>query len=271
LAKFIQKHDFQDVTGFEVGYAPVGSPLMNVLFYQVEDLLLDTGQSHMGKTVLSMLKERRVRRIFLTHHHEDHSGNASLISGQKNIPVYAHEETAQKLSAGFKIMPYQMLLWGRASPVEVLELPEVIPGEKITLLPVHTPGHSKDHTVYYEKERGWLFSGDLYLGSRIKFFRADEKVYETISSLRKVLKLDFDTLFCGHNPKLKEGKKYLKEKHDYLENLCGEIRTLGKKGLSVKEIKKALSRKENLFIYLLTFGNASFSNLVRSALKGEND
>jgi glyoxylase-like metal-dependent hydrolase (beta-lactamase superfamily II) len=269
LAKFIQEHDFGDITGFEVGYAPLGSPLMNVLFYQVEDLLLDTGQSHMDKTVLSLLNERRISRIFLTHHHEDHSGNASLISQQKNIPVFAHEETAKKLSAGFKIMPYQMLLWGKAAPVEALKLPEVIEGERVTLIPVHTPGHSRDHTVYYEKERGWLFSGDLYLGSRIKFFRADENIHETISSLKKVLKLDFDHLFCGHNPKLKEGKKYIKEKHDYLENLCGEIRKLGEKGFTVKEIKKALSRKEDLFVYLLTFGNASFSNLVKSALKGE--
>ncbi len=257
------------MTGFEVGYAPIGSPLMNVIFYLVDDILIDTGQSHMGDNILSLIDGRKISRILLTHHHEDHSGNASLISKRKNVPVFGHPETAKKLSTGFKIMPYQLLLWGKASPVDVLALPEIIEGERIKLIPVHTPGHSKDLTVYLERDRGWLFSGDLYLGSRIKFFRADENIHETISSLKKVMNLDFDKLFCGHNPRLEEGKKYLREKHDYLENLSGEIRKLGEKGCSVKEIMKALSRKEDIFVYLLTFGNASFANLVRSALRGE--
>lgn len=271
MGNIVEIHDFGDVTGFETGYAPLTRPLMNVIFYQVEDILIDTGQSRMSNTILSLLDRRTIGRILLTHHHEDHSGNASLISRTRNIPVFAHPETAKKLSTGFKIMPYQLLLWGKASPVDVSELPGVIEGERIKLVPVHAPGHSKDLTVYHEKDRGWLFSGDLYLGSRIKFFRADENIHETISSLKKVLRLDFRKLFCGHNPKLSDGKKYLMEKHDYLENLCGEIRRLGEKGYSVKEIKRALSRKENLFVYLLTFGNASFSNLVRSALRGDGE
>lgn len=270
MGKFIEIHNFGDVTGFELGYAPMGKPLMNVYFYLVEDILMDTGQSHMGNTVLSLLNERKISKIFLTHHHEDHSGNASLLNERKNIPVFAHRETVKILSTGFKILPYQMLLWGKAPPVDARELPKVINGERIKLVPVHTPGHSKDLTVYIEKDKGWLFSGDLFLGSRIKFFRADENIHETISSLEKVLKFDFNALYCGHNPKLKDGKKFLKKKHDYLVNLRGEIRELGKKGYSIREIKKALSRKENLFIYFLTFGNASFSHLVRSALQGKD-
>lgn len=34
---------------------------------------------------------------------------------------------------------------------------------------------------YLESQHGWLFSGDLYLGERIKFFRSDEKIDQQIS------------------------------------------------------------------------------------------
>ena len=34
---------------------------------------------------------------------------------------------------------------------------------------------------------GWLFSGDLYLGDRIEFFRTDEKIDQQIQSLQIVL------------------------------------------------------------------------------------
>jgi glyoxylase-like metal-dependent hydrolase (beta-lactamase superfamily II) len=90
--------------------------------------------------------------------------------------------------------------------------------------------------VFLEKKQGWLFSGDLYLGERIKFFRADERFAEQIASLIKVLTLDFDTLFCAHNPCLKSGKQKIKNKLQFLEDLY------------------------------ITMGNVSFANMVRSAM-----
>jgi len=73
-------------------------------------------------------------------------------------------------------------------------------------------GWVKDHTVYLEEENGRLFSGDLYLGDHIKYFRSDERLIDQITSLKKILKFDFDALFCAHNPRLENGRARLKNK-----------------------------------------------------------
>ncbi len=47
---------------------------------------------------------------------------------------------------------------------------------------VHAPGHSPDMTCYLEAERGWLFTGDLYITSKPCFFRADENSARIVGS-----------------------------------------------------------------------------------------
>ena len=133
-------------------------------------------------------------------------------------------------------------------------------------IPIHTPGHSKDHTVYLEPEQGWLFSGDLYLGERIKFFRSDEKMEHQIRALKIVLQHDFDALFCGHNPVLANGKKRLRRKLDYLEEINGKVRMLVSKGLPEGEIIRRMDPHTDRFVKFVTMGNASFANMIRSAI-----
>jgi glyoxylase-like metal-dependent hydrolase (beta-lactamase superfamily II) len=146
-------------------------------------------------------------------------------------------------------------------------LPPVIESTRISLLPIHTPGHSLDHTSYLEKNEGWLFSGDLYLSSRIRYFRADETMDDTIRSLRNVLSLDFQTLFCAHNPALADGKKKIREKLDFLENFSGEVVTLLDRGFREKEIMGALPCKEVALVKLFTMGNVSLANMVRATIR----
>ncbi|MGD9044966.1 MAG: MBL fold metallo-hydrolase [Desulfobacterales bacterium] len=263
----ILKTDYYgEVQCIRLGYGPIGPPLMSVFMYVVDSVAIDTGQSNMAKAVLGLLKDENLELIILTHHHEDHSGNAAKISTQHEIPVKGHRLTAEKMRAGFPIRPYQRYVWGKAPPVEVLPLNDVIATNRFTFTPVHTPGHSKDHTVFLEKQQGWLFSGDLYLGERIKFFRADERFADQIASLKKVLTLDFDTLFCAHNPCLKNGKQKIKKKLQFLEDLYGSVCALAEKGHSEKAVINALDPRNDRGIKLITLGNVSFANMVRSAL-----
>ena len=113
---------------------------------------------------------------------------------------------------------------------------------------------------------GWLFSGDLYLAERIKYFRTDEKFLDQINSLKKVLELDFEILFCSHNPCLKNGKLKLKNKLQYLEDLYGRIRSLLQEGLSENAIIKKLRTRNDRVAKWLTLGNVSFTNMIRSAI-----
>lgn len=261
-----QQHNLGPVTAFEVALAPLGKPLKSVYIFHVDSLLVDTGPYHLRKKVVSMLNFSKIEKILLTHHHEDHSGNAALLSNRCKTEVYLHPYGVAKLSKGFNILPYQHLLFGKAPSVQAEICPEIIEGDNITIRAIHTPGHSKDHTVYLVEEEGWLFTGDLYVGEKIRFFRVDENIHQQIDSLRKILKLDFDTLYCSHRAHLPNGRTLLKRKLDYLEGFREKVQALHQNGSPEKEIIKRLRVKNDMPIKLFTMGNASFSHMVKSSL-----
>jgi len=257
---------FGKVEAFELGYGILGKPVMNVHFFLVDEVCIDTAQSLMRKHVFDIIRERKINQVLLTHCHEDHSGNAFAIQKEKNVPVFGHPVTVQKMKEGFSILPYQHLMWGPAEKLEMNPLPTLVESNSISLIPIHTPGHSKDHTSYLNKNEGWLFSGDLYLAPKIKYFRADEKIEDTIQSLQNVLELDFQTLFCAHNPELTEGKKKIREKLEFLKNFYGEVSALHKRGLNAKEIIKNLPYKEVRLVKIITTGNVGLTHMVRSTI-----
>jgi glyoxylase-like metal-dependent hydrolase (beta-lactamase superfamily II) len=257
---------FGAVTAVEMGSAPVGKPFMTARIYLLDHILIDSGLSHCRKDVLALLGQNRVDSLYLTHHHEDHSGNAAVIKKRFSIPVFGHPITAEKLAVRFPIYPYQHYMWGASSPVEVLKMPATVETSRYSLIPVHAPGHSRDHTVYWEPQQGWLFSGDLYLADRIKYFRADEVLKDQIDSLERVLKLDFDALFCAHNPKPQQGKQYLKRKLDYFNSIFGQVADLWGKGMNSRQIMQEIGIKEGKLLKLLCSGNVKAENIVLSAI-----
>lgn len=264
----VNLHRFNDhVTALEMGYGMVGRPLMNVHCYLIGDTLIDCGQNKMADEMKAFLLGHRIKRLLLTHYHEDHSGNAALVAKVCGAVVMGHPITAYKMKHIHPILLYQHFMWGRSPEVGVSPLPSVVETEGFRFVPIHTPGHSKDHTVYLEPQKGWLFSGDLYLGDRIKFFRSDEKIDQQIRSLRTVLQYDFESLFCGHNPVLKNGRARLRRKLAYLEDIAGRVHLLINKGLPEREIIRRLDRRQDRLVKTVTMGNASFANIVRSAIR----
>jgi len=257
---------FGKVEAFELGYGLWRQPLMNVYFFLVDGVCIDTAQSLMRKPLLEIIRERKINQVVLTHFHEDHSGNAASIQKAKDVPIFGHPVTVQKMKHGFRILPYQYYMWGPSRKINVKVLPPVIESDSISLLPIYTPGHSVDHTSYLVKNEGWLFSGDLYLASRIKYFRADEKIDDIICSLKKVLNLDFQTLFCAHNPELTQGKQKIREKLEFLENFYGEVATLYERGFNEKEIMNHFPYKEVNLVKIFTTGNVSLAHMVRSTI-----
>jgi len=258
---------FGKIRGFKLGWSPLGPPLMTVYCYLLGDLMIDTGQAHMRKEVLRIIGDHPVRRIFLTHHHEDHSGNAAAIKSACRAEVFGHPLTKSKLAAAFRILPYQKYVWGKSTPLQMEAFPGRIDTALGEMIPVPTPGHSKDHTAYLLKDAGVLFSGDLYLADTIKYFRADEDLGAQIASLRRVLDLDFDTLLCSHFPRLENGKRRIEKKLSFLETLYGEVVGLREKGYSARRIFKALHLQEAHFTKYFCFGNVSMLNGVRSIIR----
>jgi len=264
----VNSRQFGKIEAFKFGYGPVGKPLMSAHIYVLDGIIIDTGQSHMRKYVIEQLRNTQPHVILLTHHHEDHSGNALALGRFHQIEILGHSITAEKMAANRKILPYQRYIWGKSGNVNVKPLGSVIESEHFTLQPIHTPGHSKDHTVFLEEKNGWLFAGDLYLGERIKYFRSDEKIYDQIDSLKNMRKYDFDAIFCAHNPCLENGKSRLEQKLQFLEDIVGRVQLLKEQGLTDNAIINRMDPNKDRLVKVMTLGNVSFANMLRSAIRG---
>lgn len=262
------RRQFGEIEAYEFGYGPVGKPFMSVYVYVLDGVIIDTGQSNMRKYVIEQLRNIRPQAILLTHHHEDHSGNAFALGNRHRVDVLGHPLTAQKMAAKRKILPYQRYIWGKSENVAVKPVGALVESKHYTLKPIHTPGHSKDHTVFLDRENGRLFSGDLYLGGRIKYFRSDERIHHQIESLKKVGEYEFDALYCAHNPCLENGKSRLAQKLQYLEDIVGQVQRLQKQGLSDDAIIKQMDPNKDRWVKLMTMGNVSFANMLKSAIRG---
>jgi glyoxylase-like metal-dependent hydrolase (beta-lactamase superfamily II) len=263
----VQHHRFGEVEAFELGYGPYWRPFLTVYVYCVAGVAIDSGPRRMQRSAREIYARWRPELLLLTHYHEDHSGNAALVQRELGTEVLAPAQALDKLRRGFPVMPYQHLAWGLIEPFAAEPLPARIEAGRCSFTPLHTPGHSKDHTVYLERERGWLFSGDLYISDRIKRFRSDEHIGQQISSLRRVLSNDFDALFCAHRPHRRRGRRRLQAKLAFLEDFCGEIAGYAARGDGERAILQRLQERENSMWRLATGGNVSFAHMVRSALR----
>jgi glyoxylase-like metal-dependent hydrolase (beta-lactamase superfamily II) len=262
----IQTHQLADLEYFELGYAWYGKPMVRVYCYYLSGILIDTGQSNLQKSILRLFQNRPIQKIVLTHYHEDHSGNAEVLRQAHQAEIVASDMTIQRIKAHIPLKLYQIYSFGRVKPVKTASpLPPTIENKQYQLIPIPSPGHSADHFAFWEKSRGWLFSGDIYIGN-IRMMRPEENIQQMINSLQLLLTYDFEVLFCAHNPKLKNGKKYLQTKLQHLEDFYGKVKQLHHKGLTIKEIIKTLAWQENYIRKLWTFNDIGLDFMIRSVI-----
>ncbi|MEL6658355.1 MAG: MBL fold metallo-hydrolase [Bacteroidota bacterium] len=258
----------EGIQGFSFGYHPFTRPKMIAHLYFVDGLLIDTGQRLMQKAILKEIGQLPVTQIFITHYHEDHSGNLDALQEQFACPIFASPKCIELMKAPPPISFAQRMVWGdrpaftsiRPS-VEVLKTPQY----QFQLIPV--PGHAPDMVVLYEPERKWLFSADLYVHHYIGYMLPEESIWEQIHSIRRVLELDFDILLCGHNPQLKNGKALLEKKLRFLEDFYRRVAELHQRNHWPQDIFKLLHLKENRAIKWLSGGQLSKINMVKSVVR----
>ncbi|NVK36401.1 MAG: MBL fold metallo-hydrolase [Gammaproteobacteria bacterium] len=261
-----QTYAFESVTGAKVGRLNQGINTQFIV-YRIGDTVIDTGPSNQWSFVKSFLSNIEVKQLLLTHHHEDHSGNAQRIAELYGILPKAPELARDKLVKGYKTPLLQRFVWGSAIPVETqpLGLEEKL-SDGSSVIPVHTPGHAKDLTCFYLPEQGYFFSGDLFIARKLKMLRADEDLNQLIESIKKVLKLDFKTLFCPHGGIVENGKSALNEKLENILAVCHQAQELDKSGVDLTEITKRVLGPEDM-IAKLTGGNFCKANLIRQGLE----
>ena len=261
----IERIEHADVEGIRVGRF---SSQINTtcIVYRLGTTVIDTGPPNQWRTVRRFLAERRVSRVVVTHHHEDHAGNLARVGRAYEAEVFSPAGSRAPLAEGFPLKPYQHLVWGRPRPVRAAPLAgEIDLGGGRTLRPVAAPGHSADMTCFLDRQRGWLFTGDLYISSKTRYLRSDEDLRAQLDSLRRVLELDFDILFCSHRGVVEAGKAALAAKLAFLEDLCGRVRQLSDEGRSVAEITRVLLGREDLTSFLTGF-HFSKRNLIAACV-----
>ncbi len=262
------KHD--EVLGLRFGQQLIGRPKLVAHLYFVDGLLIDTGQRKRQKQILEATKDLQVQQIFLTHHHEDHTGNINALRDQHSCEVYAPEKCCQLMKNPPKLSYAQKRLWGDREAEE-----NITPKDKTITTPnfgfeqIPIPGHASDMVALYEPNKKWLFSADLYINFYIGYMLDNESIATQIQSIKRVLKLDFDVLFCSHNPKLTNGKQQLQKKLDYLELFYDQVATLYNQGNSELQIFQKLKLEENWFVRLFSGGKLSKLNMVRAVLRDE--
>src|SRR5690349_7328183 len=104
-----------------------------------DPILIDTGAGvpeymPLVERYLAQRRWRQPSRVLLTHRHRDHMGGV------------------EHLGAKFRGLSMAKMIHKDAelpTSIEDLRDGQVVEGDGVTLVPVHTPGHASDHLCYY--------------------------------------------------------------------------------------------------------------------------
>lgn len=237
--------------------------------YWVDGLLIDTGCAHTARQFTSALRHWAVDQVVNTHSHEDHIGANAQVQAAHRCPILAHADALPILQDPRRqpLQLYRRVVWGWPRPSRGEPLGEWVETQNLRFQVIHTPGHAPDHVCLFEPDRGWLFSGDAYIGGEDRALRAGYDIHGIIDSLKKLAELPVRVILAGSSSVRANGAQPLQAKIAYLEELGERIRALHDEGLAPPRIRRRLFGRE-LPISYLTLGHFSGRRLVDSYLAG---
>lgn len=255
-----------NVLHYRMGRTLAGRPLLTTGVFLVDGLLVDTGPSHCAREVESILDRHAIDQVVLTHHHEDHAGNAALVARRLDVDPLAHPAARPLMRHPGRLRLYRRLVWGPVPPCTVGDVGAELETPYHTFQVIHTPGHALDHVALHEPRRRWLFSGDLFITRRPTVMSGDTDVTTLIGSLRQLLKLPDCRMFCQHSGHHESHQKALGDKLDWLLGLQERAVMHHEEGRSLRETTRALGLGKP-FWRLVSRGEFSGENLVRGLLR----
>lgn len=196
-----------------VGYA--------VSAFVTREVLVDAAFPNAAPALGAWLDAHPVRGAILTHAHEDHAGGlpAPIACG---IGVQRAALTERRLRAAERVGFYRRFTWGRRR--QLTQPLADFADDALTLRP--TPGHSDDHHVVWDAERGTVFGGDLFIGVKVRIAHHDEDLRAQVLALREVASWHPERFFDAHRGRLDDPVAQLRAKADWIEETIGQIETL---------------------------------------------
>lgn len=263
--------DYGDVTRFDLARTLAGRGRYWTTAYLVDGLMVDTGCAFTAPELIEALAETPLAGIVNTHTHEDHIGANGPLQRQRGLGIRAHPLALPVLADPRGRQPlhlYRRVMWGWPEPSQGQPVAdgEAIETAHHRFQVVYTPGHSPDHICLYEPNRGWLFTGDLFVGGRERALRAGYDVWGIIASLKKIAGLPASRLFPGSARVREDPAVELAAKIAHLEELGEQVLALHRQGRSVDEIVRELLGGPML-IEVITLGHFSRRRLVLSYLR----
>lgn len=140
--------------------------------------LVDAGGATSNRQILANVRgagfeARKIRWIFLTHAHQDHSQGAAWFRKQTGGRIAAGRVTARALQQPERLLiggmqPFSKFAFEPVRVDRVLEDGDVVSVGDIRVKVVYTPGHTLDAVCFVARARGEkvLFSGDTLVGNQ---------------------------------------------------------------------------------------------------------
>ena len=164
----IATQEFEEVLQIKLCRYTEFIPAATVSAYLVDGLLIDSGPAHTAEELADFLRDRKVKTVVNTHFHEDHISANQFLQERYGVEIFAPPLSVDKINKPANLYPYQEEVWGYPIPSQVKPLGRVISTEKFSLEVIPTPGHDRDHVCLFEPNHRWLFSGDLYVGTKTR-------------------------------------------------------------------------------------------------------
>lgn len=238
---------------------------MKVFIYVSEGVLVDTGPSSLRKVLGPFLLGQKLDSVALTHHHEDHTGNAS-VTERMGIPAYINTLSLPLCGNKAAIPLYRKIVWGKREAFRALPLKPCLETRGGSWQAIETPGHCFDHVVFLNPLEGDLFTGDVFVTPKTRLIMETEDIPQIMDSLKKLLTLDFDTLYCGHSGVVERGREMLALKLDFLEDVRGRVLNLHQKGWGIKAINKKIFPSTPPITYIST-GQWSSIHIIKTIVE----
>lgn len=266
----LEHSESEGIHYWKVARTYFGQSIYTTGFYWIDDVLIDCGPPNAFRILKPVFSGVTAKRLLITHHHEDHTGNALYLSRERGCEVLGHEAGAEALKTISGGLPfYRRVVWGVPEACSYRAVEPSLETSKRVLVTIATPGHSEDHVCFFDPGERLLFTGDLYLSGYLRYLRSDENIYELMRSLRTLIQLRPRMLFCNHRGPVDDGEAALARKLSFLETLRDEVLNGIGAGMKPEELAKSLLKKDTFF---RRFSGGEFSsiNLIR-ALAGSSN